>query len=294
VQSKLPAQAGFSGVAANLPAVVQNSGIEITVTSTNIRTAALTWTTSFNISFQKNKLLAFPGLETSPYASTYFIGKPVNTFVGAKFAGVDSSTGAYRYATGKGGYTNMPDFLNSVAKGGDGYFLPNTDPQFFGGLNNSVTYKSFSLSFFIRFSKQRGQNYLAGVYSSNSYPGAMSNLPAAMAGHFWQKPGDNARFAKLMTDITPANFDVYFGNTYYYFSDAVYSDASFIRLQNLSFSYALPPGFLKRAKIKSCSVTLSAQNLFTITSYELGDPETRTLYSIPAQRTVVAGLSFTF
>jgi len=293
VQYQLPIQTGFFGVAANLPALVQNSGIEITLTTTNIRTPDFTWTSSFNISFQKNKLLAFPGLETSPYASTYFIGKSVNTMVGAKYAGVDS-TGAYRYAKGKGGYTNRPNFLNSVEQGGDGYFLPNTDPKYFGGLNNTFSYKNFNLSFFLRFNKQTGQNYRAGIYSSGQYPGAMSNLPAAMAGHFWQKPGDQASFARPITAITPTNIGVYFGNSYYYFSDAVYSDASYIRLQNLSFSYTMPDSWLRKARVKNCVFTMSAQNLLTITGYELGDPETRNLYSIPVQRTIVAGLSFTF
>ena len=293
VQYQLPVQAGFPGVAANLPALVQNRGIEITLTSTNIRTTHFTWSSSFNISFQQNKLLAFPGLEASTYASTYFIGKPVNTYVGAKYAGVDSS-GAYRYATGKGGFTNRPNFLNSVAQGGDGVYLPNTDPTFFGGLNNTFSYKSFNLSFFLRFNKQMGQNYLAGIYTSNNYPGALSNLPASMLGHFWQKPGDKAAFARPMASVTPANFNIYFGNMYYYFSDAVYSDASFIRLQNLSFSYTLSAGFLRKAKVKNCMLTVNAQNLFTITGYKLADPETRTLYSIPTQRTVAAGLSFTF
>lgn len=293
VQYTLPWTTGFTGVTANLPALVQNRGLEITVTSTNIKTARFTWTSSFNISFQQNRLLAFPGLAISPYANFYFIGQPVNTRLGEKYAGLDS-TGAYQFVQGSGGYTSNPNFNVAAKNGGDGYFLPNTDPKYFGGLNNAFFYKNFSFSFFIRFNKQVGQNYLNNIYYNGTFPGQMANMPAAMAGHFWQAPGDKAPYAKLSTYANTNYNNLQLGSILFPYSDAAYSDASYIRCENVSLSYTLSSAILRKVKVRGANIYINEENLFTITGYKVGDPETRNIYGIPTQRTVVAGISFSF
>lgn len=293
-QYTLPIQTGFGSVTANLPALVQNKGLEISLNTTNIRTSSFTWSSSFNISFQNNKLLEFPDLELSPYANNYFIGMPVNTRIGAKYAGLDSATGAYRFLDGKGNYTISPQFTTLVANGGDGYFLPNTTPEFFGGLNNNFTYKNLGLSFFLQFNKQLGQNYLYNIFGFGTGPGGMYNQPVDIIGKYWQKPGDQKVLSRPTTNTSFNSFLVSIANNSFPNSDVVYSDASYIRLQNVAFYYALPARLLKRVWIKNCRINVNIQNLLTFTNYELGDPETRTLYGIPPQRTIVAGLSFGF
>ncbi|WP_431210971.1 hypothetical protein ACQ86N_34250 [Puia sp. P3] len=72
----LPIQAGFGTVLENLPAQVQNQGWEISFTSSNIQDRGFTWKTNFNITFNRNKLLSFPNLAGSSYASVYKIGEP--------------------------------------------------------------------------------------------------------------------------------------------------------------------------------------------------------------------------
>src|SRR5690606_18897435 len=67
----LSSQSGFTSYTANLPATVENSGWEFDIQSTNIQNKDFTWTTGFNISFPSNKLLKYPGLESSADAASF-------------------------------------------------------------------------------------------------------------------------------------------------------------------------------------------------------------------------------
>jgi TonB-dependent starch-binding outer membrane protein SusC len=80
----------------------------------------------------------------------------------------------------------------------------------------------------------------------------------------------------------------------YAYSSGAYSDASYIRLKNLAFAYSLPSSLLKKLFIKDCAVYINAENLLTITGYKVGDPETQTIYEVPLQRIIVAGVKLNF
>ena len=68
----LPITTGFTSIERNFPAVVQNTGIELMVTTKNIRGKNFSWTTSFNVTIPRNKLVSFPDLATSSYASAFY------------------------------------------------------------------------------------------------------------------------------------------------------------------------------------------------------------------------------
>jgi len=291
----LPSQAGFPSVVQNFSAKLQDAGLEVSITSVNVKTKNFRWSTSFNISGNRNKLLAFPGLATSPYASTYTIGKPITLTSGFRYKGVNDTTGIFEYYTGKGGVTSTPSY-QQASKGGDIQPIVDVQPKYFGGLGNTISYKGLSLTLFFQFSKQIGHNYLFGVYSGGT-PGGMNNLPVELTD-YWKKPGDKATLQRLTTGYYGQNTlgraatraASYFGS-----SSGSYGDASYIRLKNLSLSYTLPDSYLKKVGIKSCNIYVNAQNLLTFTGYKFGDPEMKgILYTIPLQRTVTGGLSFDF
>ena len=290
----LPTQTGFRNVVENMNATLQDGGLEMTVTSTNIRTRNFRWTTSFNISGNRNKLIAFPGLAQSPYNSTYTIGKPTTQIFGYRYKGVNPATGIFEYSTAHGD-TALPNY-GPIASGGDMINLGDLAPKYFGGLSNSFSYKGWSLSFFFHFVRQTGLNYLAGVYQTAT-PGSNRNLPAEISG-FWQKPGDKAIFERLTTGQDAMNAlgaeasqaASYFGN-----SSGAYSNASYIRLQNLSLAYSIPTSYLRKIGAKSCSLYINVQNLLTITSYKFGDPAMPgNLYTVPLQRIAAGGISIDF
>jgi hypothetical protein len=84
-------QAGFTSYQSNLPALVENKGWEFTVNTTNIKTKDFDWNTSFNVSFNRNKLLKFDNIEKSSYYTSYIVGNPISSFYAYKFTGVDST-----------------------------------------------------------------------------------------------------------------------------------------------------------------------------------------------------------
>src|SRR5690606_16304989 len=88
----LPDMTGFSEVQANLPATVQNTGWELELVTRNIQSKNSNWTTSFNISFPKNKLLNYPNIEQSSYANRYRVGHPLDVRLLYNYIGLDPET----------------------------------------------------------------------------------------------------------------------------------------------------------------------------------------------------------
>jgi TonB-linked SusC/RagA family outer membrane protein len=295
----LPSQAGFEGVLENLPADLQNQGWEFTMTSHNIQGKKFNWTTSFNITFNRNKLLAFPNLEESPYSLYYQIGKPASLVFGYKYAGVDPTTGVFEYYDQKGNKTINPT-LGLPADGGDLAPIANQEVKYMGGFGNTINYARFSLYVFFQFSSQTAPNYLNQIYNGGP-PGLTAlNLPAAMVGQFWTKPGDAAQFQRpFVNSSTPyppynqTNADLAASN--FYLCSAAYSDDTYVRLKTVALSYSLPDAWLRRVHIKDCKVYVNAQNLLTFTDFKVADPETfGNITTFPIQRTVACGLNFNF
>lgn len=293
----LPTQTGFSSVVKNMDAVLQDAGLELSITSRNITTKDFRWTTNFNISGNRNKLISFPGLATSAYAATYSVGKSTNMVYGFKYAGINDTTGVFQYYKGNGAITSLPSYSN-VSIGGDMQAIANAQTDFFGGLSNTFSYKNWNLNLFFKFSKAMTRNYLNGLQYSSAMPGTQINLPAFMENMFWTKPGDNAPLQRLTTGYYGAAKNGTLAQRaggYFSSSSAVYSDNTYLRLKSVMLSYALPATSTKKLGIQGCTFNITAQNLFTITNYKFGDPEMPgTLYSIPMQLIVTGGFNLEF
>ncbi len=283
VTYRLPAMTGFVTLPTNWEATVANTGLEMTLQSVNIqKEKGLRWTSSLNMTFPQNKLIAFPNLAISSYNLTYVEGKSLNSVFGFNYAGVNEQTGLFQFYKADGTISSTP----RQASGGqfnDYIVIGHLDPKLFGGLMNSFSYKGFHLDVFLEFRKQLGINYLRQVYSL--IPGLAMNLPATFMDR-WQKSGDQAQFQRLTTEYTGA----YVAGTNFYNSNGVYSDASYIRLKNVALSYSFNDVFGNKMGIPNLRLFCNAQNLFTITNYLGNDPETQSFYGVPLMKTVVFGL----
>lgn len=287
----LPTQTGFSAVLRNFDAEVRNTGFEFSVNSTNMKSKDFSWSSSFNISFNKNKLIAFPGLAESSYAYIYTIGQSVNTVKGFNYKGVNPVTGLFEFYKSNGELTSTP-VSELKEKGGDIAPLVDLQPKFTGGFNNTLSYKNFSLTAFFQFTKQTGLNYKYTLYNpSSALPGGVINLPVQALDH-WRQEGDVSEMQKVSTGF---DSQAMIAAQAFSQSSGAYSDASYIRLKTVAVEYRLPSHSLRNAGLNNVRVFLNAQNLLTITGYEVGDPESAgNLYSFPLQRTVTGGLSFNF
>ncbi|WP_177192208.1 SusC/RagA family TonB-linked outer membrane protein [Chitinophaga arvensicola] len=291
VNYNLPNTTGFDGITANLNGVlVENRGIEITFTGRNIRRKDFDWTTNFNLTLPRNRLLRFDGLDQSSYASRFVLGRSLNLVYIAKYAGVDPNTGLYTVED----YNKNGTFQASASsQGGDLQPVFDTDPKYYGGMTNSFRYKRLQLSFLMQFTKRMGPKWPAYLLSGFTMmpPGSMINLPYE-ALDTWKKPGDNAPFQKLTTIVQPSNSlsGIYAA----YFSDFTYGDASFLRLKNVSVSYTLPENWLKRIHFNNVRVYALAENLLTFSPMKVTDPETIYINRLPPLRTITAGLEIGF
>lgn len=255
----LAPQTGFESYFGNQPALVENSGVEFELNTTNIRKANFNWNSQFNLTFPKNKLLSYPDLENSSSANSYVIGESVRVVKGYRFTGVDPQTGLgnYQDVDGDGNLYENTDYV----------VLGNLMPRFYGGLNNSINYKELSLSFLLQFVKQEGPTIGYGPMASHI--GALSNMDESVLGR-WQKPGDITDVPRATTTASNEAYTNF--RNYYRYSSAVWGDASFIRLKNVSLSYDFSK-FSKLINVPEFRINLAAQNLFTWTSFRGMDPE---------------------
>lgn len=271
----LPATTGFSNLQANLHATVENRGWEFTLRTVNLQKQHLTWTTRLNLTLARNRLIAFPGLEGSTYQNQYVIGAPLNIKKVFQYTGMDPQTGIYQFRDFNGD--------GAVTREDDREAFRNLNPEYFGGLHNSLTYKEWQLDVFFQFVKQ--DNY-TGAYNFGR-PGSMSNKPVAALNR-WQKPGDIANYQPYTTGV---NRDIVQAFSRYYQSDAMIADASYIRLKNIALSYTLPKGLIPGVQ---CRITVQGQNLLTFTSYDGLDPESIYISRLPPLRVLTTGIEIRF
>lgn len=271
----LPLLTGFGAVTANLPADVQNRGIELTFNGKILDKKDFTWNLNFNMSANRNKLLAFPDLSQSPYAGHFLVGMPLNLGWALHYTGVDPQTGQYTYQDKNG------DGVISTNYGPTGDLYP-TDltVKFFGGLGSNFRYKNWQLDAFFHYKKQIGTNAYATLRPAGIIG---NNVPSEVLTNSWMKSGNNAEFARFTTNPKASDYNLSG-------SDFAYSDASYIRLTNLVISYSLPKDLDKKIGINNGSVFFKGQNLLLITKYKGADPETQNFGQLPPQKIFTVGI----
>jgi TonB-linked SusC/RagA family outer membrane protein len=263
----LPATTGFSSLSSNLNATVQNRGLEFTMQSHNFKNKHFQWSTSFNIAANRNKLLSFPGIESSTYANTFVVGEPITITKVYHFLGVNPETGIYEFEDSNGD--------GSITSTGDRQQVADLSPKFFGGIDNQFQYKNVKLDFLFQFVKQE---------AFGNYPGAEGTFVNQITG------ATNSNIQQPLT--AGLNSAVTTAYSRYLLSDAAIQDASYIRLKNISLSYDLK---VKTAQNLKCLLFIQGQNVLTFTNYKFGDPEFKlsTMY-LPPLKVYTAGVRLTF
>jgi TonB-linked SusC/RagA family outer membrane protein len=270
----LPTTTGFSTVLANLPAVIQNTGIELEVNAQVINSKNFQWSTAFNISIPRNKLVSYPNIQSSSYSTRYAVGMPLSVSYLYTYTGINPATGLYTFLD-----KNSDGSLSATL---DGSFIF-TGQNYFGGFNNSFSYKNFHCELFFSYVKQTGQNLLyrgtIGAFGGSSSTG--------------NQPRDVIVNSKNYQPFTTVGGPIFTNYGLFNSSDGRFTDASFIRLKNLKISYSLANELFSKV-IKEGSIFLLGQNLLTITNYKGADPESRGELRLPPLRTIAIGLNAKF
>ena len=289
----VPGTSGFSTQLVNIGAM-KNKGYEFVLNSENIRSRDFKWSTSFNLSFNENKIVSLDGDQTlipgndGRYLNSLMVGEAIGVFYGPKYAGVDPANGDALWFLDDGKTTT-----NDYNDAGD-FVIGNPNPDWIGGLNNTLSYKGIELSFLFQgVWGNQIQNGAGGFMSTGA--DWFDNQTRDQLGR-WQKPGD-------ITDIPQARF--YYSNGTSASSRYVY-EGSYIRLKSLNLGYNLPKSVTDKLKISTARVYIMGVNLLTFTDYEGWDPEVNTdyragnrnqgadFYSAPQIKSVTFGLNLGF
>jgi TonB-linked SusC/RagA family outer membrane protein len=298
----VPYRSGFASYLQNYGAV-RNKGFEVAVHAVNVRGEDFKWTTDFNISFNKNKIekLASDIAQGASGRNISILrqGYPVNSFYLYKQLYVDPQTGNAVYDD-----VNHDGQITSA----DRQIVGNAQPNYTGGLTNSLSYKAFDLNFFFYF--QQGNKIMNMNDFFMVHGGTQANigfLPRQLDR--WTTPGQITDIPRMTTfsgnpsqNDGPANN---YGGNVASLSSRYLQDGSFIRLKTLSLGYTLPSALTKKADIARLRIYLQATNLITWTKYDGLDPEISSQSSnqntagydwatVPQPRTIQVGLNVTF
>ncbi|OQP54336.1 hypothetical protein A4H97_22905 [Niastella yeongjuensis] len=286
IQYAVPSVTGFTSMLQNFPATIQNTSWEFMLSTVNLKNKNLQWTSTVNLTIPKNKLISFPNIESTSYASGnlgVIVGQPLGVVKVLRYVGVDNSNGLYLVQDKNGNTTSNPNYVE------DRTALATPITKYYGGLLNSVSYKGFQLDFLIQLVRQiSGRDlYYYGYWTPGGFIPNGSNQPHTILER-WQKAGDNKPIARYTTGydvaLWPAISDVWYN-----------TDASYIRLKNVSLSWQIPAKWLKKTTKQgsgqSARIYFSGQNLATITNYTGLDPETRSALNLPPLQLWTIGLN---
>lgn len=295
-EKPLSPSTGYSGINANVGSL-SNRGIDGQITGTPVRNRDLTWDVTLNFGHYTNKITKLPQEEIltgsiGQYGNTKKMveGGSVFDFYIKEWAGVNPENGKATW------YKNVVDENGNVTgrtttenqTEATPYFQGSSLPDFYGGLNNHLSYKNFELSFLFSFS-------VGGKIFDGDQP---------MIMHLGYAPGRN--WSKdALTRWTPENRETNFPRLSYV-SDSwntipstrfLYS-STYARLKNIDFSYSLPQRLINRWNLSELRLHLSGENIFTLFGHKGLDPEQTvsgsTFYRYPAQKLYSVGLHASF
>lgn len=302
----IPPTTGYTTQLQNIGAT-SNRGVEFQVNASPVQKKDFSWSSNFNISFNKNRVESLGGVNSltrnsgwqgSDGVDDYLVqvGQPAGLMYGFITDGFfkvsefdyNSTTGVYTLKAGvpfNGVYgTPQPGMLKwkdlngdgTITADGDRTVIGDANPDFTGGWNNQFNYKNFDLSVFV--------NFVVGndIYNANKIEwtdGAFANLNMLdiMNNRFTnidpstgQRVTDPAALEKLNANATiwsPVRVQRWWLHSW------AVEDGSYLRFNNLTFGYTVPKRILDKAKIASLRFYATVNNLATITNYTGYDPD---------------------
>jgi TonB-linked SusC/RagA family outer membrane protein len=268
---------------------MNNKGWEFSISSSNIKKDNFSWSTNLNITFVKNKITALAN-GNADLVDTYNItrlGQSIGAFYGYQAAGVNPANGNAMFYKGDGSIVqaNVDDYewykfnpsnpsdLSQGAEaltGADKKILGNANPTWFGGLNNTFTYKAFDMGIMLTFS---GGNKIYNVTRQEALNSTKFLNNGVEILNRWTP-------TNTITDVPKLSYSddaliLQTGNL----NSRFLEDGKFLRAQNISVGYTINPKILNKIQISSLRIYAQVQNAFVITGYSGLDPELATGYS---------------
>ncbi|TAD86696.1 MAG: TonB-dependent receptor [Bacteroidetes bacterium] len=272
---------GFSSITQNF-GTVENRGLEFLLEGTPID-GKFKWKTSFNISFQQNRVLKlYDDLQFLPNDPSIRVGVPLGSLFLAEWAGVNPATGMGMWYDINGNLT-----YNPVA--GDRKIIGSIFPKAFGGWTNAFSFKGFTLEGFFQY--EYGRTRPDGQYQQMMrMGGATVNQLQSGFDERWQKPGDVASAPRPFNGLADFNSAGWGSGSRYLFK------TDYIRLKQITLSYDAPASSLRKLKLEAVRFYVQGINLWTYTEWQGYDPEFTgdNFGIIPQSRNITGGVQVRF
>ncbi|WP_421943221.1 SusC/RagA family TonB-linked outer membrane protein [Pedobacter sp.] len=255
----LPSTSGYGGVSDNA-GKMRNRGFEFQINSENL-VGRFKWSSSFNISYNKNKVLELITDDINPRFQ--LVGNSVTRILSYQYVGVNPADGRPLWLDANNNLTyNIT--VNDRQNIGD------TQQKYFGGLTNNFSYEGIGLDIFFQYATgfllfDQNKNFLdsyanasnrsTDVFRRWTTPGQITDVPLAYAG------GNYVTGGIASTAYSTA-------------STQWYKPGDYLRLKELRLSYKLPKNFISKAKLNNVLFYATGTNLLTWTKYTGIDPET--------------------
>ncbi|MCL4640992.1 MULTISPECIES: TonB-dependent receptor [Olivibacter] len=276
----LPIYSGYTVSLQNIGSV-ENKGWEFALNTTNVKGENFTWTSDFNITFNRNKILQLPGGDIryntipghmlSTESQILRVGEVVGAFYGWLFDGLyqegDDFSAApnkkpgdvkYRDIYGRDANNNLTEGPNGVINADDRTIIGNPHPDFIYGFNNDLRYKNFDLNIF--FQGSQGNDMLNITRMELDWMAGKGNATKDALNR-WTPTNTNTDIPRASASNNPE------------VSSRWVEDGSYLRLKNVALGYNFPKFMLGKLQVSKLRIYASAQNILTVTNYKGYDPE---------------------
>ena len=263
MQRDIPVITGYPNILFNI-GKTRNTGVELTLSTVNIEKNGLRWTTDLNWTSNKEEIIELVNGKEDMKALGLYIGQPLKVFRNYVVGGLWQNTAddlAEMAKWAANGFYFEPGQYKPVEQGTPNYKLEDADmvirgtdrPKWVAGMNNTISYKNFELSFFIY--SRIGQSYFSSLQPGGSSGGKfVGYVRSVNPDDFWSADHTDARWpkptSKAKTSVTAVNQAMYI------------NDGSFVTVRNIGLSYSIPSKLLDKYQVKSCQIYTQILNPF--------------------------------
>lgn len=288
MQRTVPIMNGYNSILDNI-GKTRNTGIELGLNSVNIQNKNFRWSTSFNFSLNRDKIIELRGDGKDDITNKWFIGQPVRVYYDYNVIGTWQENdnflnkdGKEIQASAKPGHAKLED-VNSdgIINAKDMKIIGSKAPSFTMSMGNSLTYKDFTFSFLLN-----------GVFGATK----------EMIDYNFDRWSSKYNYISGMDYWTPKNPTNAMTSPGYipYGKHSFYKKMNYLRIKNLTLGYNLPKTLLNPIGIAALNVNLSVNNLYTFSNVENAlnfdgtDYNSSIVSCYPTARSYMLGLNLTF
>ena len=256
MSESIPTVTGFTTTYANV-GKTSNKGIDVLINSRNINTKNLNWTSTLNVSYHKDKIIALANGNQNDINNGWFIGEPIGVIYGFKAAGLwHESDSAIMNKYNANGSNFQPGMVRPVDQNGDfkidanhdRVIIGNTLPKWIIGFTNDIQIKNIELMIFL-------YGRLGYVYNTGGE--AQTGRFNQRKINYYNEDNKNAEYQKPIYTVGTGDI---------YYQSLGYKNGSFIEIKNISLAYNIPYKIITRWKMQNFKIYAQVANagmLFT-------------------------------